>query len=232
MSGVWLRQTPPWIWWSLVPIFGGLAIAYAGVRVKSPGWLGLGLVVATIAISSASSVWMPIMWLVQVGFALGLRRSFLVKTCPKSQLIAPDVPTAKLIAAHRGRVNLNTCSKDDLVYHLGLPIVYANKIDRLRRDGFVFRNLQQLQTYAELPASYLPKLSPLIVWERDQTITDDLDWQCLNTFSVDELVLCGMQSNVAKVIVAERDRNGYYQSLQQVKERTGIALGEYAKLFA
>ena len=35
----WFQQKPKWIWWSFVPVFGGMAIAYAGQITRTKPWI-------------------------------------------------------------------------------------------------------------------------------------------------------------------------------------------------
>lgn len=221
----WLKQTPNWIWWSMFPHLGGLAICYAGYRAKAPSWLAIGVGITVAAIALSSSTLVSLIWIAQVGTALYLRKSFLIKSCPKSQLIPTDRHLAQLIARHHGKIDINKCSKHDLVYHLGLPIVYANKVDHLRQKGLVFVNLEQLIHQGGLPASYASRLEPLIMFNSSiALITSEEPWQCLNSFSEEELVTCGLTPQAAAKIVAERERGGQYNSLLEINTRTGIPL--------
>ncbi len=226
----WLKQTPNWVWWSLFPHLGGLAICYAGFRSRTFAWVALGLGVTVGAIALSGSGLVTLVWLGQVGVSLYLRKSFLIKTCAKSQLLPIDRPTAQLIARHYGKIDVNKCSKHELVYHLGLPIIYANQIDRLRQQGMIFINLQQLVSQGGLPASYLDRLEPLVVFDRQSLIPPEQSWQCLNSFSVEELITCGVSPEAAVKIVAEREGNGLYESLAAVNTRTGIPFHQFNHL--
>ena len=209
----------------MFPHLGGLAICYAGYRAKAPSWLAIGLGITVAAIALSSSTLVSLIWIAQVGTALYLRKSFLIKSCPKSQLIPTDRHLAQLIARHHGKIDINKCSKHDLVYHLGLPIVYANKVDHLRQKGLVFVNLEQLIHQGGLPASYASRLEPLIMFNSPiALITSEEPWQCLNSFSEEELVTCGLTPQAAAKIVAERERGGQYNSLLEINTRTGIPL--------
>lgn len=209
----------------MFPHLGGLAICYAGYRTKTPAWLAIGLGITVGAIALSSSTLVSLIWIAQVGTALYLRKAFLIKSCPKNQLIPTDRHLAQLIARHHGKIDINQCSKHDLVYHLGLPIVYANQIDLLRQKGLVFVNLEQLVSQGGLPTNYASRLEPLVMFDHSITlITSEEPWQCLNSFSVEELVTCGLTPQTATKIVTERERGGLYSSLLEINTRTGIPL--------
>jgi uncharacterized BrkB/YihY/UPF0761 family membrane protein len=42
MSSAALKRIPDWVWWSLCPVFGALAIAYAGYKTKTDRWMQIG----------------------------------------------------------------------------------------------------------------------------------------------------------------------------------------------
>jgi DNA uptake protein ComE-like DNA-binding protein len=214
----------------LFPYLGGLAICYAGYRARTFSWLAIGLGITVGAIAFAHSSLVALIWLGQIGTALYLRKAFLIKTCPKNQLIPTDPHLARLIAKHYGKVDINKCSKNDLVHHLGLPIVYANQIDRLRQSGLVFASLEQLVSQGGLPASYISRIEPLVIFDRQQLIHQEEAWQCLNSFSVEELITCGVNPTAAAKIVREREQGGLYSSLLEIHTRTGIPIHQFNHL--
>jgi hypothetical protein len=57
-------------------------------------------------------------------------------------------------------MDINIYSRDEMVWHLGLPILYANDIDAIRTEGYRFTCIEELSEIAGLPESYLPKLQP------------------------------------------------------------------------
>lgn len=225
-----LNSIPNWVWWSFFPTFGGLALVYAGHKSKTPAWIALGLGITTAAIILSSYNVSAFIWIFQIGTAFYLKKRFLLKTIPKSQLTPEDTETAKLLAETRGQVDINTCSKDDLVYALGLPIVYANKIDAKRKEGYIFTQLEELAEVAGLPQNYLPRLAQLIIFNYKIQKSTDFSWNPINTLSTQELVDCGLDLTIAQKITAERERGGLYKTVGDVTQRTAISLDIYRHL--
>ncbi|MFW6359057.1 MAG: helix-hairpin-helix domain-containing protein, partial [Chroococcales cyanobacterium] len=218
-SSNWLKKTPQWVWWSFFPAFGGLAIAYAGRKSNTPNWLWLGLGLTSAGIILASTELGIIIWIAQIAIAFSIRKPFLIKTSPRGMLIS-DTQTAELVAEIRGKVDINNCSKDQLVYELGLPIVYANDIEMCLHEGYIFTYLEELSDIVGIPENYLKKIAPLVTFTYDYKKESDYSWRRLNSLSVQELVSCGLDTIVAQRIVEERLLRGTYNSVVDVKRRT------------
>jgi DNA uptake protein ComE-like DNA-binding protein len=227
MSKLSLNKTPTWVWWSLFPGFGGLAISYAGYKAKTSSWIaiGAGITLGALALSS-TSLSIPI-WVAQIVVALSLKKLYLIKTHPHGTPIPKNAEMAATIASLRGKVEINSCSKHDLVHVLGLPIVYANDIDSLRNEGYMFTHLEELHEIVDIPESYLHRLAPLIVFSYHSRLENEFSWKRLNLLSSQELVEWGLEPAVAQTIVAERQRKGEYKSLMDVKRRTGLPFHSY-----
>lgn len=54
-----------------------------------------------------------------------------------------------------------------MVYYLNIPIVYANNIDAIRRQGYLFSHVEELHKIASLPVNYITQLSPFITFSYD-----------------------------------------------------------------
>lgn len=232
-SRQWFQQIPKWIWWSFCPYFGGLAIAYAGYKSKTPPWYWLGLAITGTSLVSSvflSSGLPQILWLVQIGIAFYLKPKFLAKTYPHRLPFPHDLKMARLIAINRDQLDINTCSVDQMVYDLGLPLVYAQDIDSLRREGYRFTYLEELSDLAGLPESYLHRIEPMIIFTYDPKYEVDISWRRLNSLSYSELVQCGIEPQAAEKIIEERQKQGQYRSLVEVKRRTGLPLNAYRHL--
>ena len=229
-SDNWLKKTPIWVYWSICPMFGGLAIAYAGVKTKTQTWFlwGLGIFLVSITFSSYTNL-VFLMWLSQISVAVNLRKSFLLKTAPRDMIVS-DSNTAKLLAAARGQIDINSCSKDELVYELSLPIVYANNIESAREEGYIFTHLEELTDIAGIPEQLLEKIAPLIIFSYDINKEAHNSWRVINSCSVQDLMILGVKEEVASQIIQERDKKGSYTSLMDVKNRTGIPLSSYSHL--
>ncbi|MFO0211931.1 MAG: hypothetical protein ACK53E_14340, partial [Pseudanabaena sp.] len=101
----WFDQTPAWVFWSFVPVLGGGAIAYAGVKSGSNIWIGIGagFVAGAIVISSIPvlSILAKILWFAQIATAFALKRAYLAKTYPKDLALPDDPKLFAVIAANR-----------------------------------------------------------------------------------------------------------------------------------
>lgn len=230
MSRLYLHKTPTWIWWSLLPGLGGLAIAYGGYKAKTSAWMaiGAGITLGALALSSTNLI-IPI-WLAQIVVALSLKKRYLIKTHPQNTPIPENAQMAETIALIRGKIEINSSSKHDLVHVLGLPIVYANDIDSLRNEGYIFTHLEELHEIVDIPESYLHRLAPLITFSYNSKLENQFSWKRLNILSSQELVEWGMEQAIAQTIVEERKRKGEYKSLMDVKRRTGLPFASYRSI--
>ncbi|HLO50064.1 MAG TPA: helix-hairpin-helix domain-containing protein [Kamptonema sp.] len=223
----WLQQTPKWVWWSFCPGLGGLAIAYAGQKSNTTNWMawGMGFVVAAFALSSTNISF--IIWIAQIATAFSLKKRYLIKTSPRGLLIPEDANLAQLIAEVRGKIDINECSKNDLVNVLGLPIVYANDIESLQNEGYIFTHLEELSELAGIPETHIKRIAPMVTFSYDYKKEVHLTWKRLNILSGQELIECGLDAVVAHKIFAERQRKGEYKSAIDVKQRTGLPFDSY-----
>lgn len=232
-----LQKTPSWVWWTLFPGFGGIAFVYAGLKANCKSWIGLGIgfTLFTFMFSSTPALERlaaPV-WFTQMASAFYLKKRYLIRTTPRHQLLAQDLQTAQLIAEVKGKIDLNSCSQDDLVYGLNLPIVYANQIISCRRRGFVFTHPEELVEVAGIPRNYLERISILIDWTGAKALSthqEDFRWKPINTLSAEEMFDCGVDLSMAQRIERERQQQGYYKSLSDVKVRTGLPLPVYQHL--
>lgn len=128
------------------------------------------------------------------------------------------------------KIDINSCSKDDLVYQLGLPIVYANDLDSLRNEGYIFTDLDQLEYVLGIPPLYIKKIENLVTFGLDYKKEAEYSWRKLNSLNVEELMTFNLSLEHAQTIVNERLKRGQYKSLLDVKKRTGIPLEIYHHL--
>jgi DNA uptake protein ComE-like DNA-binding protein len=226
----WFQQMPKWIWWSFVPAFGGLAIAYAGQKTRTKPWIALGLGITVAAVILSSSEIAAVIWLAQIGAAFSLKKSFLIKTYPQNLPLPAEGETAKLVAETRGKIEINTCSKDDLVNGLGLPIVYANDIESARNEGYIFTHLEELSEIIGIPQQTINRIAPLVVFSYVSKQEVDVSWRRLNTYSVEQLIAANIEPEVAQKIVLERVERGEYKSVMDVKKRTKLPLNSYSHI--
>lgn len=233
MSNLSPNKVPNWVWLACIPIFGGLAITYAGNKIGNQNWMRLGIGLTAFSVILASTELGIIIWLAQIGIAFYLKPQFSLSgnASNNSQNFAiPNRDTARLIAQQKGQLDINTCSKDELVYQLGLPIVYANDIESIRNEGYMFTSIEELHELAGIPENYLKNIEPLITFGYHLQKEADISWRRLNSYSLAELVEVGISADIAGKIIVERDKNGYYRSVIDVKNRTGIPIRYYQHL--
>lgn len=226
----WFDQIPAWVWWSCVPVFGGGAIAYAGVKSGSNIWIGIGAGFVAIVFLPIPVEVIMVAWIAQIATAFALKRSYLVKTYPKDLELPEDVHLFGAIAARRPKVDINTCSKNDMVNTLGLPIVYANDIDSLRNEGHIFTSIDELHDIIEIPNTTLRKIEPMITFSYDYRQESSYSWKRINSMNIDDLIGLGIEPNAAKAIAEERQRRGDFKSIMDIKRRTGIPFSAYRHL--
>jgi DNA uptake protein ComE-like DNA-binding protein len=212
------------------PHFGRTLDAYAGQKSNTSAWtcLGLGTCAAAFALGSY-----PIaagIWFFQIAVAFSIKNQFLAKTSPSSEYSSLGDRKVTRLADRHGKVDINTCSKDEMVRRLELPIVYANDIDSIRNEGYQFTHLEELTEIGGLPESYLARLQPLILFAYDIRKEEFFSWRRLNTGSVPELMALGVTEETAEKIVLERFSRGDYRSVVDVKKRTGLPFRAYQSL--
>ena len=225
----WIDETPKWVWWSFLPVVGGLAITYAGNKSKTPNWKYYGLTLFGLGLILAYSELAIIIWLAQILTSLTIRKKYLVKVVSRTASI-DNYEVAQLLAQEREQIDINDCSKDELVYDLNLPIVYANDIEDLRNEGHIFTSIEELADLSGIPERVFRKIEPLITFGYDIKKESDISWRRVNSFSVQELIACNLDSATAKKIVEEREKAGAFKSLVDIKKRTALPLSCYKNL--
>jgi DNA uptake protein ComE-like DNA-binding protein len=221
-------STPNWVWLSFVPLFGSMAIIYAGNKAKTSKWMYLGAGVFTVSLFSASSSMFYIAWLAQIYISFHIKEAFLRKISDNPELPGfNNLAQYQAVPISNAKLDINNCSKDELVRVLGMPIVYANDIESLRNEGYIFTHVEELSEIAGLPESYIGKLAGKIIFTYNSNKELECSWQRLNVMSIDELVMAGLGGNVAQKIVAERESNGEYRSVIDIKRRTSIPFHSY-----
>ena len=222
------RSTPNWVWLSFVPLFGSMAIIYAGNKAKTSQWMYLGAGIFTVSLFSVSSSIFFVAWLLQIYVSFHIKGDFLRKTADNPELPGfHNLAKYQAMPSSQAQLDINNCSKDELVRVLGLPIVYANDIESLKNEGYIFTHVEELSEIAGLPESYIGKLAGKIIFTYNSNKEMECSWQRLNVMSIDELVMAGLGGTVAKKIVAERENNGEYRSVIDIKRRTSIPFHSY-----
>ena len=196
-----------------VPILGSLSIVYESNRLGDRNCVKLGWAALAFSIISAAggSFWFA--WVVQIGLATWLRNTHVATLEP--------APLAK--------VDFNSCSKHDLVRVLNIPIVYANNIELLRNEGYLFTHAEELTEIAGLPEEQVRQIEPQLIFTYSAQKDDNHTWRQLNFLSASEMASRGLAPAVAERIVEERSR-GDYRSAIEIKRRTGLAFRDYQTL--
>jgi DNA uptake protein ComE-like DNA-binding protein len=230
MSNHLLKQVPNWAWLCLCPLFGGLGLVYAGQTSKTPKWtkIGIGITVAAVIVSVINQPFLYlILWVAPFAIAMNIKTTYLIKTAPRGTILPDNRQMAQLIADNKGKIDINKCSKDDLVHVLGLPIVYANNIESIKSEGYIFTHIEELTELADVPEKYCEVVEPLIVFTYYDKSNYLSNWQRLNQLPLSELIELGVDRDSAAVIVDERQMRGAYRSLLDVKRRTGLPISLY-----
>ncbi|MGL4499903.1 MAG: helix-hairpin-helix domain-containing protein [Planktothrix sp.] len=224
-----LEKTPNWVWYSMIPGLGGLAIAYAGKKTNTTSWIVIGLGMTGFALFLAETSLMFPIWVAQIGLAFYLKNSFLDKNFSLDLNFNAHPHGSQLISPKGRKIDINKCSKDDLVQGLNLPIVYANDIEALRNEGYIFTDAEELSDMVGIPETTVQRIANFIVFGYDYKQESDFSWRRLNSYSLEELITVGLQKEVAQKIVNERKR-GEYKSVIDVKRRTQLPLATYRQI--
>ncbi|MEN9227344.1 MAG: helix-hairpin-helix domain-containing protein [Gloeomargarita sp. GMQP_bins_44] len=202
------QRSLTWFYFAWVPWLGGIAHIWLGWHIKNYRLLlaGLAFTLAPLVAMDA----LVLTWLGQIIVALVYRREFLAHSHPR-----PLPPPVTL--------DLNTCSKHDLVYQLGLPIVYANAIMALRERGHQFTHPEELTDLVGIPAATVQRIAPYLTFSYDLAQEPYVSWRRANHLEAERLVAIGLEPDVACQIVAERQRRGPYRSVADLVQRTGLS---------
>lgn len=128
------------------------------------------------------------------------------------------------------KIDINTCSKHEMVYRLGLPIVYANDIERLRHEGYQLTSIEDLWEVVGIPEATARRIEPRLVFRYSLQGEAAGSWRRLNTYSVPELIACGLEDTLAYRIVEEREQRGPFRSPVDARRRVGLDLQRYQRL--
>ncbi len=196
-----------------VPVLGALSIIYESNRLGDRNCIKMGWAALAFSIISAAggSFWFA--WFVQIGLATWLRNTHV----------------ATPVSAPLAQVDFNSCSKHDLVRILNIPIVYANDIELLRNEGYLFTHTEELTEIAGIPEEQVRKIEPQLIFSYSAQKDDNHTWRQLNFLTASEMESRGLVPSVAEIIVAERTR-GDYRSAVDIKRRTGLAFRDYQTL--
>jgi DNA uptake protein ComE-like DNA-binding protein len=199
-------------WLSFIPLFGALAIVREGNRLSDTKFTQLGWAAFALSLVMAFSSSLAFAWFVQISIAIWFKSQY--------TYVAPPVPT----------VDFNSCSKHDLVRLLDLPIVYANDIDLIRNEGYLFTHAEELTEIAGVPEEQVNRIAHRLIFAYDAMRDGSASWRRVNFLSASEMETFGVTPEVAQKIVEERIQRGNYRSAVDIKRRTGIAFRDYKRL--
>lgn len=201
-----------------------MAIVYAGNKTKISNWIYLGSGLFAVSFFSGGTGIFYIAWLAQIFISFQIKETFLRKISLPG---FDNLDRYQTTPISNTQLDINNCSKDELVRVLGLPIVYANDIESLKNEGYIFTHIEELSEIAGLPVSYIGKLAGKVIFTYNNNKEMEYSWQRLNVMSIDELVIAGLEGNIAHKIVAERETNGEYRSVIDIKRRNSIPFHSY-----
>lgn len=224
------KKTPNWVWFSAIPIVGGLSIVYAGNKINRFSWINTGIFITVLSGILSSSHLLGFIWLGQIVVAFSLKDKYIEQIDNKQQLSNNNYNRPQLLPATKTKIDINNCSKDALVYGLGLPIVYANEIESALNEGHIFTHIEELIDIAGIPDTYIQKLEPLIIFSYDIKKEADVSWRKCNTFSEQELMAYRLEPSVAAKIIKERKKRGVYKSFSDLRKRTKLPLNQLTNL--
>lgn len=224
------KKTPSWVWFSAIPIVGGLSIVYAGNKINRFSWINTGIFITALSFVASSSHLLGFIWLGQIAVAFSLKDKYIEQIDNKQQLSNNNYNCPQLLPTTKTKIDINNCSKDDLVHGLGLPIVYANEIESALNEGHIFTHIEELIDIAGIPDTYIQKLEPLIIFSYDIKKEADVSWRKCNTFSEQELVAYRLEPTVAAKIIKERKKRGTYKSFSDLRKRTKLPLNQLTNL--
>jgi DNA uptake protein ComE-like DNA-binding protein len=229
----WFSQTPQWVYFCCVPFIGGFGLTAGGARISNPWWMlgGVAFVLISFGIlyTRLSDAWLVI-FIGQVAIAFFLKSEYLVRTFPSTAPLPSDPKLAQRVLALRPKIDINTCSKDDLVRGLSLPIVYVNDIFALRASGHIFTHLEELTEMVGIPQETLQRIGSAITFSYNPRQESYVSWRRANSFSVEELMAVGLKEEVARAIVEGRARGGQYRSVVDISQRTGLPIEAFRAL--
>jgi DNA uptake protein ComE-like DNA-binding protein len=199
-------------WLFFMPVLGCLVIVREGNRLNDVKFaqLGWGVLALSLAMAVAGNV--AIAWLVQIALAIWFKTSYTQVAPPLKQ------------------VDFNSCSKHDLVRVLDLPIVYANDIDLIRNEGYLFTHAEELTEIAGVPEEHVRRIAPRLLFAYDPARDGAASWRRVNFLSISEIQQLGVDEAIAQKIVDERNHKGDYRSVVDIKRRTGLAFRSYQPL--
>lgn len=207
---------------SFIPILGGLSIVKESHRLGDRTATQLSWATFALAIVTALAGHLLTAWLLQICLVIWLKAKHSAKRSAKRS----QAPTTHPLV----QVDFNTCSKNDLVHVLDLPIVYANDIDLIRSEGYLFTHLEELTNIAGIPNEHVRRIAPQLIFSYHTQIDNNHTWRQLNNLTASEMETRGIASGVAQKIIEERTQKGDYHSAVDVKRRTGLTFRSYENL--
>ena len=197
-------------WLTFIPLFGSIALVRESNLLSDRKFVQMGWASFAISIILSAGDALFLAWMAQVGIAIWFR---------SQHLVMPAKPFRP--------IDFNTCSKDEMVRTLGLPIVYANDIELARTEGFIFTHAEELTEIAGIPEEQVRRIASKIFFTYDEK-KDGIDsWRRVNILSAEDFQRLGLSASSAHKLITERENKGDYRSAIDIKRRTGLPLRSY-----
>ena len=224
------KKIPVWVLFSMIPFIGSLGTVYAGIKINRFSWINTGIFMTTLNIVLSSTHLVGFVWLGQIAIAFALKDKFIEVVNDSQRLEQLSQEPNLLLPKTTRKIDINNCSKDDLVYGLGLPIVYANEIESAQQEGYIFTHIEELADIAGIPDYYQQRLESLVTFNYYLQKEADFSWRRCNTLSTEELIACNIEPSVVAKIIEERETKGVYKSFPDLRKRTGLPLQKLTTL--
>jgi DNA uptake protein ComE-like DNA-binding protein len=232
-SDRWFSQTPLWVKLSWIPLLGNGALIWAGLKAKNP----LLTIIGGALFAGFGGIFLTnlyqfiqYIYILQVVIAYSFKTDFLIRTFPDHLALPSDTGLAQKVISWRGKIDINSCSKDDLVRGLGISLIYANDIFVLRESGHIFTHAEELTEMIGIPESTVNRIKSVITFSYNQMQESYVSWRRANNLSLAELTMIGLELPVAEAIIRERNRGGQYKSIVDITKRTGLPVNSFRPL--
>jgi DNA uptake protein ComE-like DNA-binding protein len=222
-----------WKWLLAMPVINWLGLLVAGQQARKPAWVRWGIIYAALSSLSVgagllSGEWV-LFWLVWLEVAV---HSYRVQGEYQQRIALINNPQLRLqseqdlqTAQDLGfAVDVNRASIDDLLRLPGMSIIEARRIVEERRRGGNYLSPEELHERADISATKLKRLAPLLLFCYYEPATMLPVRLAVNRVSAEQLTqLEGIDAVLAERIVRERDQGGDYRNLEDLRTRLTLS---------
>ncbi len=220
------KQIPNWLYLAAVPGLGWTALLFAGYQAKQRDWLLAALICGALSVTGLVT---GIEGLVSLGWLAAILHLYVMRESYQTYYRLVANPTYKTPTTLG--VDLNQATKDQLVYQLNLPITQANKILELRKSGVVFTSIEELAGYTGIALTRLRAVEPIMIFAYHEFGNAYEKWQRINTLNAAEISQAfQLPPELSQRLVQERDQNGLFHSLVELRQRSALPYDQLGKL--